>query len=258
MTGITANDPVLAHLPALSLHVLGGGIGIFTGWAAVFAAKGERLHRLFGKVFVVGMALTAMAAIYLASRLTALKHMEQANIAVGFLILYLISTSWLSVRRPPHATGPAEKFALSMGIVIFAIFAIWGVRAEAMGSYDGYAPPLYFGFGIFTALFVAFDIKVIANGGVEGGRRIARHLTRMCAAWFIASTSFFEGQQKIMPPFMRGSNVLAALAFAPLLLMLFWFIRARFANRINHALDSGQFPKGMRPATFGESDRAST
>jgi len=223
--------PVMAHLPSLIVHILGGSIGILFGYAAVLAAKGEHLHRLFGKIFVAGMTMLAVAAIYLASQLTALKPMEQANIGMGFLVLYLISTSWMAVRRPPGTTGAFEKVAFAAAALVSSTFVFWGVRAEASGSYDGYAPTFYFVAGGVAALFAAFDLRSIVKGGVEGSARIARHLVRMCTAWFIACSSFFLGQQKVMPAWMHGSKVLLALALLPLGFMLFWLIRVRIGRR---------------------------
>lgn len=225
------NDAVMAHLPALILHILGGSLGILAGWIAILAAKGERWHLLFGKIFVAGMALMALAAITLASQLTSLKPMEQANIGMGLLVLYLISTSWMAVRRPPGTTGTFERFALAVVVAISATFVFWGVLAEAPGGYDGYRASFYFVAGGVAALFAAFDLRVIQKGGVEGSARIARHLGRMCTAWFIASASFFLGQQKVMPAWMHGSKVLLVLALAPLGFMLFWLVWVRIGNR---------------------------
>jgi uncharacterized membrane protein len=225
------NEPVMAHLPALIVHILGGSIGILFGFAAVLVAKGERLHRLFGKVFVAGMALMALAAITLASQLTVLKKMEQANIAMGLLVLYLISTSWMAVRRPPGTTGTFEKIAFAIAVAVSSTFLFWGVLARVPGGYDGYGSTFYFVAGGIAALFAAFDLRVILKGGVEGSARIARHLTRMCAAWFIASASFFFGQQKVMPEWMQGSKLLFVPALLPLGFMLFWLIRVRIGDR---------------------------
>lgn len=162
------NDAVMAHLPALILHILGGSLGILAGWIAILAAKGERWHLLFGKIFVAGMALMALAAITLASQLTSLKPMEQANIGMGLLVLYLISTSWMAVRRPPGTTGTFERFALAVVVAISATFVFWGVLAEAPGGYDGYRASFYFVAGGVAALFAAFDLRVIQKGGGRG------------------------------------------------------------------------------------------
>jgi hypothetical protein len=52
----------------------------------------------------------------------------------------------------------------------------------------------------------------------------------MCFALFIATGSFFLGQQDVMPKAVRGSPILFVLAFAPFAVMLFWLVRVRFAN----------------------------
>jgi len=230
---IAATSPWLygVLIAGLALHIAGGGIGILSGWGAVLAAKGEKLHRLFGKLFVAAMTLMAVAAIALASQLTALKPMELGNIGAGVLVLYLLSTSFMAVRRAPNRVGTFDRLALAAIAALAIIYCVWGVRAMAPGGFDGYGSPLYFVFGGVAALFTAFDVRMIRNGGVSGSARIARHLVRMCTAWFIASASFFEGQQKVMPVALHGSNVLLALALAPLAFLVFWFVRVRLASR---------------------------
>ena len=72
---------------------------------------------------------------------------------------------------------------------------------------------------------------MILRGGVSGGQRIARHLWRTCFALFFAASSFFLGQQKVMPVFMHGSPILFLPEIAILGLMIFWLFRVRLANR---------------------------
>ncbi len=55
----------------------------------------------------------------------------------------------------------------------------------------------------------------------------------MCFAFFIATGSFFLGQQDILPAAVRGSPVLFVLALAPLAVMLFWLVRIRFAKTVS-------------------------
>ena len=74
------------------------------------------------------------------------------------------------------------------------------------------------------------DLRVVLRRRLTAGERIRRHLWRMCFAFFIATGSFFLGQQKVMPVAVRGSPVLFALAFAPFLVMAFWLVRLRFAK----------------------------
>jgi hypothetical protein len=77
------------------------------------------------------------------------------------------------------------------------------------------------------------DLKYIFRGKLSATQRISRHLWRMCFALFIATGSFFLGQQDVMPQAVRGSPILFVLAFAPFALMLFWLARVRFSRMIS-------------------------
>jgi hypothetical protein len=79
------------------------------------------------------------------------------------------------------------------------------------------------------------DLRFIVRGTLSASQRIARHLWRMCFAFFIATGSFFLGQQDVLPQALRGSPILLVLAFAPFALMLFWLARVRFSRRISQA-----------------------
>ena len=86
---------------------------------------------------------------------------------------------------------------------------------------------------------------------LTAGERIRRHLWRMCFAFFIATGSFFLGQQKIMPLAVRGSPILFGLAFAPFAVMLFWLVRLRYPKsiaRLTLRLRSSLAAVGTAPA----------
>ena len=67
--------------------------------------------------------------------------------------------------------------------------------------------------------------------GLQGRRRVARHLWRMCFALFIATGSFFLGQAKVFPKPIRVMPLLAIPAVLPLLLMLVWLTRVLFTQQ---------------------------
>ena len=87
-----------------------------------------------------------------------------------------------------------------------------------------------FFFGAVLLLATAGDIRMLARGGISGRQRITRHLWRMCYGLFIATGSFFLGQQQVFPAFLRGSIFLTVLAVLPFPLMIYWLIRIRFRN----------------------------
>jgi hypothetical protein len=74
---------------------------------------------------------------------------------------------------------------------------------------------------------------MLLGGGVRGAKRIARHLWRMCFAWFIASSSIFLARPHLFPAVMRKTGALYLLSVLPLILMIFWLIRVLFWGRRN-------------------------
>jgi hypothetical protein len=53
---------------------------------------------------------------------------------------------------------------------------------------------------------------------------------RMCFGLFIATGSFFLGQQQVFPAFLRSSVILTILAILPLPCLIYWVIRVRFGK----------------------------
>ena len=214
---------------AMVLHVGAGGTGILSGTVALAAAKGRRLHRLSGTVFSAAMLLMSAMGSFLAVNLS-----QRGNVIGGAFAFYLVATAWMTVKRPPGKTGAFEICAMLLGFAVAAIGMSSGLQAmaTATGELDGIPPPMYDVFASLAALGATLDLTMMLRGGVAGAARIARHVWRMCASLFIASGSFFLGQQKVMPAYLHGSPVLFALAFAPLVVMVFWLVRIRVSRRL--------------------------
>jgi hypothetical protein len=159
------------------------------------------------------------------------KH-QTLNCAVGVLTFYLVVTAWWTARRGDGQAGIFEWGALTVPLAVGATLATLGIEAanSKTGSEGGYPAGAYFVFCFLALLFAVGDIRMLVRCGVSGARRIKRHLRRMCLALFIATGSFFLGQQQVFSAFLRNSNVLFFPAFLPLLLMIFWLIRLRFTR----------------------------
>ena len=227
---LPAGTPIFVYaavIGALVLHIGGGSIAILSGYAAASVEKGERLHRLFGTVFLAAMVVMAIVGTALSVQI----H-QRGNIAGGFMAFYLVVTGWMAVRRKEASIGLFEKVAFALALSAAVVLLMWGREASmsAKGEFDGYPATLYYVFGSFAAFGAALDLKVIVQGGLRGVQRISRHLWRMCFALFFAAASFFLGQQKVMPAFLHGAAILWLPALAPLAVMVFWLLRVRFAK----------------------------
>lgn len=229
---VSPDAPAWAHFAAdslLVLHIGGGGLGILSGATALLSRKGARLHRAAGTLFFVSMLIAYTVAAAVAPFL---EDGQRPNFVAAILALYLLLSAWLTVRRRGQEPGRIEALGMGTGLAIVAagaLFAYLGSQSPT-GTIDGSPPQAFYVFMTAGAAGAAGDFNVILRRGIEGAARIARHLWRMCFSLFIASGSFFLGQQQVMPEWMRDSPVLIVLALAPLGFMIFWLIRVRLTG----------------------------
>ncbi|MFZ0807915.1 MAG: hypothetical protein WAN03_17095 [Candidatus Sulfotelmatobacter sp.] len=217
----------MKYSPMLLIHIVSGTLGMLSGFVAVFLRKGSREHGIAGNVFVVTMLTLGATGAYMA----ALKS-QPGNVLGGLLTFYLVATAWLTARRSDGKPGLVDWGALLAILAVAVAEITFGIQAASSptGMKFDLPPYPYLIFGLVAALATAGDIRMLMRGGVSGTQRIARHLWRMCFALFIAAGSIFLARQHIFPDFLRRTGALVFLSFLPLLLMIFWFIRVRFAH----------------------------
>jgi hypothetical protein len=217
----------MSFSPLLPVHISAGITGILTGAAALSFRKGSPRHVLAGKVFVIAMLTLGASAVYLAL----MKH-QMGNVLGGTFAFYLVATAWATARRGDGETGIFDWAAMlipllvGIALLILGIAVVYGHAKSPKGVPIG----MYFVMGSVMLLAAAGDIRMLVHGGVFGAKRIVRHLWRMCFGLFIATGSFFLGQQQVFPAWLRGSSVLFVPALLPLVLLIFWLFRVRFTN----------------------------
>ena len=214
--------------PLLFLHIAGGIVGLLSGTVAMVFRKGSRGHRAAGNVFVVAMLIMGACG----STLALMKH-QTNNVFGGLLTVYMITTAWLTGRRKDGETSIFDWGALVFGLAIGASLLTLGTlvaRGQA-ASQAGVPLGMYFFMGTIPLLAAAGDIRMLVQGGISGTPRIARHLWRMCFGLFIATGSFFLGQQQVFPLAIRKQYILAPLAILPLVLLIYWLVRVRISKR---------------------------
>jgi uncharacterized membrane protein len=216
------------RLPLLFLHIAGGMVGLLSGTVAMVFRKGSRGHRAAGNVFVVAMLIMGACG----STLALMKH-QTNNVFGGLLTVYMITTAWLAGHRRDGETSIFDWGALFFGLAIGASLLTLGMLvANGQAARQAGVPlGMYFFMGTIPLLAAAGDIRMLMRGGISGTPRIARHLWRMCFGLFIASGSFFLGQQQVFPPAIRKQYILAPLAILPLVLLIYWLVRVRIRKR---------------------------
>lgn len=230
----------MLYSPALTVHILGGSLGLLSGTAAMGFRKGSSRHVLAGKVFVASMLTMGAFATYLA-----ITRNQPNNIGGGILTVYLIGTAWVTARRRDGETSRFDWIALLIPLTLGILSWMGGIKTVRSGasSQDGVPVGMTFFMGSVMLLAAAGDVRMLVRGGVAGTKRIARHLWRMCFGLFIAAGSFFFGGSnrplrllstvgigKYLSPAIFNTPLYLVLTLLPLVLLIFWLIRVRFRN----------------------------
>ena len=206
------------------VHIAAGLIALISGFLALFARKGSTLHRRAGNVFVGAMLVMSSTGAVMAIFIKP----NPVNVMAGSITFYMVCTAWLAVKRTV-ADSRRVLTALMVSALALSAFA-WSLTFQALANPRGTVggvpwPPLVM-FAVAAMAGGLLDARMLRAGHIEGAHRLARHLWRMGYAMFIATTSFFLGQPKVFPDFLRQNIGLRAI---PVLLVIgvvvFWSVK---------------------------------
>jgi hypothetical protein len=210
------------HTGITWLHIAGGLIALMAGTAAIAGRKGGALHASAGTWFCAAMLLLGVTAAILEP----FRPVPGSPVG-GIMVCYFILTGWMTVRRRDGRPGWIEKTACAAALGFAGLMAWGGFTGETTPAGPG---PVFALAGVCLLAGLG-DLKAILRK-LSPVQRLSRHLWRMCFAFFIATGSFFLGQQDVLPRAVRGSLILFALAFAPFAVMAWWLVRLRFGKAL--------------------------
>ena len=233
-----------------AIHILAGALALLAGYTAMFAAKGSWLHRRAGLLFVIAMAVMGISGAVIAALLPV-----RISIVAGLLVVYLVGSALLTVKRDLPAARLPLVAMTGLGMVV-AVMGFWfgglGLQ-QPTGALDGHPAPIYFVFGSFALLGSLLDLRLLHAGGIQGRHRLARHLWRMELAMVLAASAFFLGQARLIPDVMRHNPALLA---APVLLVLlhavYWLTKSlRVRRQVAGWLERLKHPHPAQPPECG-------
>jgi len=193
--------------------------------------KGTPAHKAAGNIFTIMMLVSAASGVGLG-----LMASVMLSTIGGVQVLYLVATSWVTVRRAENQSGKFEIAALALTLMVAGAGLFYGVEAQRSedGLKDGFPAILYYIYGAAISFACALaDITVVLRGGLSGSQRLARHLWRMGFAMYVATASFFLGQPQVFPEPLRGTLLLAAPVLLVIAMTVFWafWVHIRFRRR---------------------------
>ena len=211
----------------LPMHIVAGLISIVTGFIALYALKGARLHRQTGTIFVYAMLVMASCGLIMA-----IMKSQPANIAGGSIAIYLVSTGVLALRARDDRSRWLDGAGMIAGFTICGVCTAMALTAlnNQNRTINGVPYQMLLLFAVVTLLAALGDVRSVVANGLHGAHRIARHLWRMCFAMFVATGSFFLGQAKVFPKPIRIIPLLAVPVVLVLLTMFYWMFRVSFTK----------------------------
>ena len=205
----------------LPAHIVAGMLALVFGYVALYATKGATWHRKSGILFVFAMVTLSLSGA-LMEALT--QSLTSVNVVAGLLTFYFVVTALLTVRRPAHDSPWIDRAAVLVALIVSVIAFRAGFGLMESGRPE--AGPSFI-FGIVGLLGATGDIRVLHAGGIQGPRRIKRHLWRMCFAMWVAAASFFWGPPNRVPEVIRIPALQAVAVLVPIAAMLYWLWRIR-------------------------------
>lgn len=216
----------------LAIHIIAGGLAVILGFTALFVKKGGTIHRRSGMLFVYAMLVMGATA----SILEFLKHAAATNVVAALMSVYFVGTALTAVRPPSKWTRAINIAALAVAIGLAVLSIVGGIKAiNTPGLSSGRVPfrtigIMSFVLGAVLLLSASGDVRVMLSGMPRGGRRLSRHLWRMCFALFIAAGSFFsirERVAKILPEPLTTGRMRALPILVLFGVMFYWMWRVR-------------------------------
>ena len=230
------------RMTVTTIHIIAGGLGLLSGFVALFAAKGARLHRRSGMLFVYAMLTMALLGATIAA---SWRVAWEGNVPIGLLTAYLVATALTTVRPHPTRSHQLDLGLMLIALAICAALFTFGFMAMAApkGTLHGFPSPPFFIFGSIALLALVGDVRLIRSGGVRvirGTPRLVRHLWRMNTALLIAAFSFFIGQAKVVPKAIRIYPLLAVPPLVVFAAMMYWLwrVRSKRSSRVAVEIDA--------------------
>jgi uncharacterized membrane protein len=203
----------------LPVHITAGVLALVFGYVALYATKGATLHRKSGLLFV-----GAMAVLSVSGALIAFSKSSSISVVAGLLTFYFVTTALLTVRPRVQESQWINVVAMLFALTIALLAFKTGFEISKSGRPETIPMFIFGGVGLLAAVG---DARMMRAGSIQGPRRIARHLWRMCFAMWVAAASFFWGPRGRVPEIIYYPALLPIPVLAPIVVMLYWLWRVR-------------------------------
>lgn len=189
----------------LTIHIIGGTLGLLAGTYIAIAKKGDKQHKLVGKIFAFSMLGAGFCSFVLATL-----HRNDFLFVVGIFTVYMVATGWryLYLKDIPNGQKPLLIDWLIIGFMALGalVFAYLGIRLAMQKELFCL---VFFFFAHRSVSFIVTDIKTYRGQITTKNYWLTFHLQRMMGAYTASLTAFAvvnaPQQASIIPWLLPGA-----------------------------------------------------
>jgi uncharacterized membrane protein len=185
----------------LALHIISGSVGLLLGTYVLIRKKGDKVHKLLGKIFVIAMIMTGFSAFALSYI-----HPNFFLFIVGVFTIYLTFTGYRMIYLKNILKGQkpiiADYLVSFLMLVACGFFIFFGLKNIIQGNNFGIV--LIF-FGSISLRLCYLDYRLFTNKTNDKMYWLKNHIGRMTGAYIAALTAFIVVNNTVFPPVLAWS-----------------------------------------------------
>lgn len=179
----------------LAVHIIGGATGLFTGTINLVRKKGDKRHRLAGKIFLYAMLTAGFSSLILSAL-----HPNSFLFIVGIFTIYLVGTGnrflYLKMLGKEQRAKLADWVLTIAMLITGIVFIGTGIKQLVSSINFGF---VYAVFGALGLRFVKTDFDNYKGKSKNKNYWLLVHLQRMTGAYIAAITAFLVVNAKYSP-----------------------------------------------------------
>jgi uncharacterized membrane protein len=180
----------------IALHIISGSIGLILGSYNLIRKKGDKTHKLLGKIFAIAMISTGLTAFILSYL-----HPNFFLFIVGVFTIYLTFTGYRMISLKNILKGQKPliiDYLISILMFIACGFFIYlGIKNLLQGNNFGIVVIL---FGSISLRLCYLDYRIFSNKITDKMFWLKNHIGRMTGAYIAALTAFIVVNNTFIPP----------------------------------------------------------
>lgn len=192
----------------LGIHILGGGISLISGLYVMIAKKGDKKHKLAGKIYfwaLLTASVVAMPMCYL--------HPNLFLFIVSIFTNYMLITGYrfLNIKRISDVKWYDYALLVSM-LIAGIVFVAWGILLVLNSKDFGIVLVV---FGSLSINFCIQDFQTYKGKSKYKNFSLVLHLQRMIGSYIASVTAFVVVNNTVLPGVIAW--LLPAVIIGPLI-----------------------------------------